>query len=70
MNKPKKSYQDRLKDGIPKVISYVHSPLQFVEIKFHKETEGVTYDRKDIYDDGGRLEKIDLTKPYISAFDI
>lgn len=70
MLRPKKSYNDRLKDGIPKVISYIHNPLQFVEIIFHKESEGISYDRKDIYDDRGKVDKIDLTKPYISAFDL
>jgi hypothetical protein len=70
MFKLKNNYTERLKLGIPKVISYQHSVLEVLDFKFHKEVEAITYDRKDIYDSSGNVDKIDISKAYISAFDL
>lgn len=70
MWKAKKSYSEKLKMGIPKVIFYQHKPLAEIEVSFHRPVEAVSYDRKDILDEKGKVEKIDTNKSYLSVLEI
>lgn len=69
----KKSYSEKLKSGIPKVIFYSHKPLGEISVEFHRHIEAVTYDQRDILDEKGRVEKsekIDTSKTYESIFEL
>lgn len=64
----KKNYKDLLSNGIPSVIAYEYREISNIPVVFQRQSEHISYDKKDIYNSPEAIQKIDVKKAYFDPF--